>query len=65
MYKVIKSFIDLQDNNHPYKENEVYPRKDYEPSEERIKELSGCDNKLGEPLIAFVAEKAKKTAKKK
>lgn len=67
MYKVIKFFTDLQDNNFPYYEGDVYPRKGAEPTAERIAELSGKDNKQGAPLIKKV-EKApdkKKTGKKK
>ena len=51
MYKVIKHFTDLQDNNYPYAVGDEYPRKDLEVTAERIKELSGSDNKQGTPLI--------------
>ena len=60
MHKVIKAFLDLQDDSHLYSEGDTYPREGLKPSPERIKELSGKDNKIGEPLI-----KAVKTAKKK
>lgn len=52
MYKVIKFFHDLQDNNHPYNVGDEYPRKDVKVTDERIAELSGKDNKQGVPLIA-------------
>jgi hypothetical protein len=70
MYKVIKLFADLEDKNHVYNPGEVYPRAGVVADEERIKELSGSDNKRGEPLIALIAEssgdteKPKKSAKK-
>ena len=64
MYKVIKAFADLQDNNHFYKVGDVYPRKGLEVSAERIAELSGSENKQGEPLIAEVKPAEKKAAKK-
>lgn len=72
MYKVIKAFTDLQDNYHGYKVGDVYPREGYEPSAERIAELSGSNNLQGNPLIQLVEEKlaapkkapAKKPAKK-
>lgn len=67
MYKVIKAFTDLQDNFHSYKVNDVYPRKGYEPSAERIAELSSGNNLQGKPLIQLVEEKPaapKKVAKK-
>lgn len=51
MYKVIKSFVDLQDGNHLYKEGDIYPREGAEVSSERQKELAGTQNKIGEPLI--------------
>lgn len=60
MHKVIKAFLDLQDDSHLYSEGDTYPREGLKPSPERIKELSGKDNKIGEPLI-----KAVRTAKKK
>lgn len=62
MYKVIKLFADLQDNNYIYKEGDVYPRKDLEVTEERIAELAGCNNKQGVPLIQLA--KQRKTTKK-
>lgn len=62
MFVVIKPFRDLQDNNFMYKAGDVFPRDGMEVSDDRIKELSGNDNKLGKPLI----EKQKqKTAKKR
>lgn len=63
MYKVIKFFTDLQDNNHPYEVGDTFPRKGIEVTEDRIAELSGSENKQGQPLIEKVAA-AKKPAKK-
>ena len=60
MFRVIRHFTDLQDKKHKYREGDVYPRKGFEPSEERIAELSGTSNKLGVPLI-----KQEKKARKK
>lgn len=69
MYKVIKFFCDLQDNNCPYEVGDVFPRKGVSVTDERLKELSGNKNKQGVPLIELVKETdekkpAKKTAKK-
>lgn len=68
MYKVIKRFADLQDSNYIYDPADdscnTYPRKDLKPSVERIAELSGKDNKQGEPLIKEVKPTTKKPAKK-
>ena len=63
MYKVIKAFTDLQDNNHSYKINDVYPREEYKPSEDRIAELSGINNLQGKPLIELVDVKAESPKK--
>ena len=65
MYKVIKFFVDLQDNNHSYNEGDIYPRNGLEVSNERIAELAGSDNKQGEPLIVEIADKATEKAKRK
>ena len=67
MYKVIKYFTDLQDNNHPYNAGDIFPRSGMEVSEDRLAELAGSENKQGVPLIRKVEEKktrAKKTAAK-
>ena len=52
-----RTWVDLQDNNYEYKQGDVYPRKGLEVSEERIKELSTINNKLGEVLIQKVENK--------
>lgn len=62
MYKVIKLFADLQDDNYIYKEGDVYPRKGLEVTEERIAELAGSNNLQHQPLIQLV--KQKKASKK-
>ena len=65
MYKVIKSFTDLQDNNYAYYVGDAFPRNGVEVGAERIAELSSDKNRLGVPLIEEVAEKPKRTRKKK
>ena len=67
MYKVIKYFEDLQDNNHPYEAGDTYPREGLKVSEERLVELASDKNLRKEPLIKKVEEKkaeAKPTTKK-
>lgn len=67
MYKVTHFFHDLQDSHttkdgtvyHAYNVGDTYPRRGYEPSEERIKELSGKDNIRGVTLIELVEEQEK------
>ena len=68
MYKVIEDFTDLQDNNHYYRKNDVYPHSSKnieEISKERIKELSTKKNKRGIPLIAKVEEEVRTDEKEK
>lgn len=65
MYKVIKFFVDLQDNNQPYNVGDTFPRKGLEVSEERLAELASDKNKQGVPLIELIAETAPKKAAKK
>ena len=65
MYKVIKSFTDLQDNNYVYYVGDTFPHNGVEVDAERIAELASDKNRLCVPLIEEVAEKPKRTRKKK
>ena len=65
MYKVIKSFTDLQDNNYAYYVGDAFPHNGVEVGAERIAELSSDKNLQGVPLIEEVAEKPKRMRKKK
>lgn len=65
MYKVIKSFTDLQDNNYAYYVGDTFPHNGVEVGAERIAELASDKNRRGIPLIEEVAEKPKRTRKKK
>lgn len=51
MYEVLWAFKDLQDDEYRYEKGDTYPRTDYKPTDERIDELSGSNNKRGKPLI--------------
>ena len=64
MYKVIKFFTDLQDNSFAYEVGDTFPRAGLTVTESRLAELSGSDNKQGQPLIEKVAEAPKKPTKK-
>lgn len=60
-YKVIEGFYDLQDkdekgNCHLYNRGDIYPREGAQPTEERIAELSGKDNKRRQALIEEIPE---------
>ncbi len=65
MYKVIKYFTDLQDNNYAYYVGDTFPRNGVEAGAERVAELSSDKNLQGVPLIEEVEEKPKRTRKKK
>ena len=56
MYRVIKYFTDLQDNNHEYNVGDIYPHNKKKVSASRIKELSTDKNRQGVPLIGKVEE---------
>jgi len=54
MYRVIRYFTDLQDDNYRYDVGDEYPRLGLKPSLARIVELSGSNNKQKAPLIEEV-----------
>ena len=64
MYRVIKAFTDLK-ASHVYSVGDTFPNNDVEVDAERIAELSSDKNRLGIPLIEEIAEKPKRTRKKK
>lgn len=55
-YKVIKRFMDLEDDNFIYEEGWDFPRANHFVNEARIKELASDDNRQGIPLIEKVGE---------
>lgn len=61
-YRVIEYFTDLQDDNFPYHAGDKFPRDGKTVTADRIKELSGTENKRGIALIEEVrdAEETKK-----
>lgn len=65
MYKVIKHFVDLQDNNYKYDVGDTYPRKGLNVLQSRINELASDKNKQKTPLIEEIPEMAEKPKKKK
>ena len=65
MYKVIKSFTDLQDNNYAYHVGDTFPHNGVEVDSERIEELSSDKNRLGVPLIEEIVENPKRARKQK
>ena len=68
MYKVIKYFVDLQDNNYAYDPKDparnTYPRKGLNVLQSRINELASDKNRQGVPLIEEIPEVEEKPKKK-
>lgn len=54
MYVVKVFFTDLQDNNYAYNVGDTFPRDGMAVTSDRIKELSGTQNKRGIALIEEV-----------
>ena len=64
MYRVIKAFTDLQDNNFAYNVGDEYPRKNLSVLPSRIKELASDKNRQGCPLIEEIPDIEEKPEKK-
>ena len=64
MYKVIKHFTDMQDNNFAYNVGDEFPRKNFNVLPSRIKELASDENRQGCPLIEEIPDVEEKTKKK-
>ena len=56
MYRVIKSFTDLQDGNYLYRVGDEFPRTGKKVTDERIDELASAENKQRVQLIKAVDE---------
>ena len=68
MYRVIKAFVDLQDNNYAYDPKDparnTYPRKGLNVLQSRINELASNKNRQGVPLIEEIPDVEDKPEKK-
>lgn len=64
-YKVIEYFEDLQDNGRPYNVGDVFPVDGNTVTAERLAELASTQNRRRIPLIEEIAEKTKRTRKKR
>ena len=64
MYKVIKHFVDLQDNNYKYDVGDTYPRKGLNVLQSRINELATNKNLQKTPLIEEIPDVEDKPEKK-
>ena len=65
MYRVIKAFVDLQDNNYKYDVGDTYPRKGLNVLQSRTNELATNKNLQKTPLIEEIPEKMEEPKKKK
>lgn len=65
MYRVIKAFTDMQDNNFAYNVGNEYPRKGMSVLQSRINELASSKNRQGVPLIEEIPDKVEEPKKKK
>ena len=65
MYRVIKAFVDLPDNNYKYDINDIYPRKGLNVLQSRINELASNKNLQKTPLIEEIPEKVEEPKKEK
>ena len=65
MYRVIKHFVDLQDNNYKYDIGDTYPRNGLNVLQSRINELASNKNLQKTPLIEEIPEKVEEHKKKK
>ena len=64
MYKVIKHFTDMQDNNFAYNVGDEFPRKNFSVLPSRIRELATDKNRQGVPLIEEIPDIEEKPKKK-
>ena len=64
MYKAVKAFRDLK-TNLVYAVGDTFPHNGVDVDSERVAELTSGKNRLGVPLIEEIAEKPKRTRKKK
>lgn len=51
MYRVISPFRDLKNDEHLYKEGDIYPVEGYKPTKTRIKELAEGKNPFNRVFI--------------
>ena len=56
MYKVVKLFKDLQDNEYLYNVGDEFPRSGLSVTAERLAELAGSKNRQRQPLIVLMPD---------
>ncbi len=62
-YKVIKAFLDLENNNHAYEVGKMFPYAGRFEDQSRLDELSSDNNKQGEPLIEKIVTEVEQPKK--
>ena len=63
MYRVIKHFVDLQDNNYKYDVGDTYPRNGLNILQSRINEIASNKNLQKTPLIEEIPVKVEEHKK--
>lgn len=61
MYRVIRYFTDLQDNDYAYNVGDVFPRQGMNVTEDRFAELASSENRQKMPLIEKADDPAPET----
>ncbi len=66
MYKVVRYFTDIQDNNRPYNVGDVFPHKEcgYPVTENRLAELASRNNLQRTQLIRYEEDAVEEAPKK-
>jgi hypothetical protein len=64
-FKVVNSFTDTKDKKKKYRVGDVYPRGEYQPTEERIEELSSVHPKHKRIFIEAIEEPKAENAEEK
>lgn len=65
IYRVIKTFTDMQDDNHKYSVGDIFPRTGLSVTKKRLEELLTDKNRRGMPMIVAEEEKVEAPAEVK
>lgn len=65
IYRVIKTFTDMQDGNHRYSVGDIFPRTGLSVTKKRLDELLTDKNRRGMPMIVAEDEKVEAPAEVK
>ena len=59
IYRVIKTFTDMQDNNRKYSVGDIFPRTGLSVTQKRLEELLTDKNRRGIPMIVAESDEVK------